>query len=64
MRWLYLKLVQGVSNIEIAELNGPTADSDDVDDSLFITEATVTNKTKIVADLLGISVPRRRKPTS
>lgn len=60
LQWLYWKLVQGKSNDEIAELAGPPDDVEDVNDQRYINENTVINKTKIVADILGIAVPRRR----
>jgi hypothetical protein len=62
LQWLYWKLVQGKSNDEIAELAGPPDDVEDINDHRYINENTVINKTKIVADLLGIAVPRRRQP--
>lgn len=64
LQWLYWKLVQGKSNDEIAELAGPPNDVDDVNDQRYINENTVINKTKIVADLLGITIPYRRKSTT
>lgn len=55
--------MQGKSNGEIAELAGPPDDVDDINDQRYINENTVINKTKIVADLLGITIPRRRNLT-
>lgn len=64
LQWLYWKLVKDKSNNEIAELAGPSADLDAPDDNAFISEATVTNKTKIIADLLDINLANRHKPTT